>query len=574
MFGEGRAMPSTRLRRYLRVAAAVMLAWLACAELPAAPAEPVPEASGEAVESQPVRFRGVALFDVSRGIGALGVTERAAAIERRLQQVAEDESLALDSLRPVERSGSTDLMLGDELLLTVSEAEARAQGRTRAQLVADRGLLIRTAIGRDRAERGSRQLLISAALSLAALVAFALFCVALVWSAQRLNARLDPVTRRFVTALGPRLSRLLTPSAAADAAARIVNLVAVLLGIVALYLCLEFVLSRFPWTRGLAEQLVGIGTEGLAWLGGGLVGYLPNALNLLLIFLVVRYLIRIARWVFLQLERGSVTLSGFYPEWAQPTYQIVRFFMLAFAAVAAFPYLPGSGSEGFRGISLLLGVTVSLGAASAVANIIAGLVLTYMRPFRIGERVRIADTVGDVTGKDLFVVRIRTIKNVDVTIPNSLVLANHIVNYSSSAESHGLVLHTTVTIGYDVPWRRVHELLVEAARRTEGIVDEPAPFVLQTGLDDFYPRYELNAYTRDPGKMSATYSDLHANIQDAFNEAGVEILSPHYVAARDGNRTAIPDDYLPKNYQPAGFTLNWPRRSPAPEAVPQPQAQG
>lgn len=528
-----------------------------------------PGVASEAVESAPVIFRGAMLFDVSSGIGSLGVAERAQAIGRRVAAAAQDAETPLDALQAVERGDSTDLLLGQHLLLTITDEEAAALGRTRAQLAADRRVALATALARDRQDRSYRQLLISAATSATALLLFAVFVFGLVRGTAAVGRRIDRLRPRLVDVLGPRLSRLLSPAAIADALFGAVRLLSLVTGLVVFYFVLQFVLSRFPWTRGLADGLMNNGAEALSWLGGGLIGYLPKALNVVLIIVVTRYLIRLARWGFLQIERGSVTLSGFYPEWAQPTYQIVRFFMLAFAAVAAFPYLPGSGSEGFRGISLLLGVMVSLGAASAVANIIAGLVLTYMRPFRLGERVRIADTVGDVIGKDLFVVRMRTIKNVDVTIPNSLVLANHIVNYSSSAESHGLVLHTTVTIGYDVPWRRVHELLLEAARRTDGVVDEPAPFVLQTGLDDFYPRYELNAFTRDPGRMSVIYSALHANIQDAFNEAGVEIMSPHYVAARDGNRTAIPDDYLPKNYQPAGFALNWPRRAPATPPVPQ-----
>lgn len=526
-----------------------------------------PNVASEALESAPVLFRGTLLFHVSSGIGSLGVRERALAIERRLSVAADDAGTPLEALTLVERGATTDVLFGNHLLLTVADVEAAALGRTRAQLAADRRVLIATAFARDRQERSSRQLLLSAAMSAGALLLFALLVFALVRGTAGVGRRIDQLRPRLVDLMGPRLSRLLSPRSIADALHGGVRLLAMVVGFVAFYFVLQFILSRFPWTRGLADELMESGAQALSWLGGGLLGYLPKALNVLLIIVVTRYLVRLARWSFLQLERGSVTLNGFYPEWAQPTYQIVRFFMLAFAAVAAFPYLPGSGSEGFRGISLLLGIMVSLGAASAVANIIAGLVLTYMRPFRIGERVRIADTVGDVVGKDLFVVRMRTIKNVDVTIPNSLVLANHIINYSSSAESHGLVLHTTVTISYDVPWRRVHELLIEAARRTEGIIDEPVPFVLQTGLDDFYPRYELNAYTRDPGRMSVIYSELHANIQDAFNEAGVEIMSPHYVAARDGNRTAIPDDYLPKNYQPGGFTVAWPRRAPAPQPV-------
>ena len=186
---------------------------------------------------------------------------------------------------------------------------------------------------------------------------------------------------------------------------------------------------------------------------------------------------------------------------------------------------------------------------------VAGVVLTYMRPFRIGDRVKIADTMGDIMEKTLLVTRVRTIKNVDVSIPNAMVLGSHIINFSSSAKERGLILHTTVTIGYDVPWKKVHELLVSAAKTSENILETPAPFILQTSLDDSYVSYELNAYTDRPDKMAVTYSELHQNIQEKFNEAGVEIMSPHYSAVRDGNHTAIPDEYLPKGYKPKTFRI-------------------
>lgn len=525
-------------------------------------APPAADLPSEAAEQIAVQFRGSSLFDVSRGVGSLDTHQRVASIERRLELAASDDDAGTEEMRVVERAGSSDLMIGDRLLHTVTEEDALDTGRTRAQLAADRLELLKSAIVRDRIDRGAQQLMSSALQSAAALAAFAI-TIWLLWRALRaVTVRLTAGTPRIAAALGPRAARLITPTAIVSALSGVVRLLFLLLAAICVYVCLEFVLSRFPWTRGMAEELLVAGRAALAWLGSGLLGYLPKALNLVLIVIITRYVIRLARWLFLQIERGSVTFDGFYPEWARPTYQIVRFILLTFAAVAAFPYLPGAGSEGFRGISLLLGVMVSLGAASAVANIIAGLVLTYMRPFRIGERVKIAETTGDVLSKDLFVVRVRTIKNVDVTIPNSLVLANHIINFSSNAQAHGLILHTTVTIGYDAPWRQIHELLTTAARRTEGVQAEPAPFVLQTALDDFYVRYELNAHTDRPAEMAVIYSRLHAHIQDAFNEAGVEIMSPHYVAARDGNRTAIPDDYLPKDYQPGGFTLGWARRPP------------
>jgi small-conductance mechanosensitive channel len=255
------------------------------------------------------------------------------------------------------------------------------------------------------------------------------------------------------------------------------------------------------------------------------------------------------------LERETIRWPGFYPEWAMPTSKMAELVILAFALVIIFPYLPGSDSPAFKGVSIFLGVLFSLGSTSAVANVIAGVILTYTRAFRIGDRVQIADTVGDVIAKTLLATQVRTIKNVVITVPNSLVLGSHIINFSTSANGRGLILHATVTIGYDAPWRQIHALLIAAAEATSDILNEPRPFVLQTSLDDFYVSYQINAFTDQPGKMAAIYSGLYQNIQDKFNEAGVEIMSPHYAAVRDGNSTAIPETYLPANYKPPGFRL-------------------
>jgi small-conductance mechanosensitive channel len=237
--------------------------------------------------------------------------------------------------------------------------------------------------------------------------------------------------------------------------------------------------------------------------------------------------------------------------------------MLALAAVIVFPYLPGSDSPAFQGISIFIGVLLSLGSTSAVSNIVAGVVLTYMIPFRPGDRVKIADTTGDIVEQNLLVVRVRTTKNVEITIPNSTVLGNHIVNYSRNAEGQGVVLHSTVTIGYDAPWRTVHELLVSAARRTAGVLQEPEPYVLQTSLNDFHVSYEVNLYTNEPSRMAPIYSELHANIQDEFARAGVEIMSPHYFAARDGNQATIPSELLPADTVIPAFRVQRVEASPA-----------
>jgi small-conductance mechanosensitive channel len=305
------------------------------------------------------------------------------------------------------------------------------------------------------------------------------------------------------------------------------------------YFYVGFVLARFPWTRGLASDLLELVVQPLAVLWEGLVGYLPNLFFLIVLAVVVRYILRGLRVFFQEVGLGRVKLPGFYQDWAVPTYKIVRVLVLAFAAVVAFPYIPGSSSPAFQGISIFAGILFSLGSTSAVSNIVAGVILTYMRGYKVGDIVRIGETTGRVTECTLLVTRLRTPKNVDITIPNSTVLGAHVTNYSAQAEVGNLILPTTVTIGYDAPWRQVHAMLREAAAKTADVLEEPAPFVLQKSLDDFYVTYELNVYTRRADRMNRVYSDLHRNIQDTFNTYGVQIMSPNYEADRDAP-TVVP----------------------------------
>lgn len=308
---------------------------------------------------------------------------------------------------------------------------------------------------------------------------------------------------------------------------RLIRLSAVL-SIFGIYLTL--VLSFFPQTRGVSKnsilQLMMAPVVTALW--PAIVSYAPNLLFIATIVVCSYYAISFTRYIFSEIGRGTISFPSFDADWAGPTYNIVRFLMVAFAAVLIFPYLPGAGSPAFQQVSLFLGILVSLGSSGAIAHVIAGVFLTYTGAFKVGDRVKIADTVGDVVEKTLLATRIRTIKQEFITIPNGLVLGSHIVNYSSSATSSGLILHSTVTIGYDAPWRQVHQLLIDAALATDSIASEPVPFVLQTSLDDFYVSYQINAYTDKPHIMAATYSQLHQNIQDSFNKAGIEIMSPHY----------------------------------------------
>lgn len=329
----------------------------------------------------------------------------------------------------------------------------------------------------------------------------------------------------------------------------------VLLSLAALYAYVAVVMIFFPATRPYASLIFDDVLAPLRAIGAALAAYLPNLFYLAVIAVVAYYVSRFVRLVFGEVRRGSITLPGFYPEWALPTYKILRFLIVIFTLIAAFPYIPGSKSPAFQGISIFFGLLLSLGSSSAIANVVAGVVLTYTRAFRVGDRVTVGSTTGDVIESTLLVTRVRTIKNVEIAIPNATVLSSHIVNFSAAAQHQGLIVHTSVTIGYEVPWRKVHQLLIDAASATQDVLAEPPPFVLQTTLGDFYVSYEINAYTHQPLRMANILSELHQNIQDRFYSAGVEIMSPHMFGLRDANRPAIPPEQAAQAPEPAGFRI-------------------
>jgi len=296
----------------------------------------------------------------------------------------------------------------------------------------------------------------------------------------------------------------------------------------------------FEWSRKAAIAIISAAVVTVENVLLAVWNYLPDLLVIIIVVLLARLVLHLLKTVFDGIAGKRIRLPGFYPEWAHTSFNLVRVLVIVLTLIIIFPYLPGSSSPAFQGITIFAGVLLSLGSTSAVANVVSGIVITYTRAFKIGDRVKIADTEGDVIERSAFVTRIRTPKNVEVSIPNAAVLNNHVINYSSQAKRAGLTLHTTITIGYDVPWPRVHELLSAAAAKTDGIEAEPAPFVLQTALNDFYVEYELNATTHEPHRKPQIYSELHGNILNAFSEAGVEIMSPHYRANRDGSAPALP----------------------------------
>ncbi|MDX1375609.1 MAG: mechanosensitive ion channel [Burkholderiales bacterium] len=296
------------------------------------------------------------------------------------------------------------------------------------------------------------------------------------------------------------------------------------------YLWLTVALAEFPYTRTLSERLAGFLAETLGGFGKAILGAIPDLFAIVVIVMIARLIAAVVNGFFRTVARGGVHLSWLQPETAHVTRRIFVVVIWLFAIVMAYPYIPGSDSEAFKGLSVLIGLMVSLGSAGLVGQVMGGFVVVYNRALRIGEWVRIGEHEGRVTEIGMLSTRLLTPRNEEITIPNAVLIGATTTNYSRRAKDLGSIVSTSVTIGYDAPWREVQTMLLEAAKRTAGVRAEPAPRVLQRMLHDFYVQYDLLVPIEDVRARYVTLSELHANIQDVFNEHGVQIMSPHFVA--------------------------------------------
>ncbi len=486
------------------------------------------------------------LFPINAGLGPFAPSDRAAALTRKLQLFIADPEQSPENIRAVENENGTDILGGDDVLTRVTDGDADFDniGRTRQALAADHVARLRAAVTRVRDETSGKSLTLGAIKAAAATAVLLLLFLLMHLTfprlytaiAERGGARIRPLRIQSLEILSQeRITALLQ---------QLAHVLRFALTVILLYFFIPLVFSFFAATRHFGYELVHYVLAPILAGWRAFLGYLPRLLVLVIIAFFTLQAQKLTRFLFKEIERGTIVWSGFYPEWAMPTHRIVEILLFAFALVVAFPYLPGSNSAAFRGVSIFLGVLLSLGSSSAIANVVAGVLLTYTRAFRIGDRVQIDNTTGDIIEKTLLATHVRTIKNVDITIPNGLVLGAHIVNYSRSTAAEPLILNTELTLGYDISWRQVHQLLLAAADSTPGILKDPAPFVLQTALDDFYVRYQINAYTAQPSQMALIYSDLNRHLLDCFNQAGLEMLSPHYRVVRATDVTTVPDAYL------------------------------
>lgn len=495
----------------------------------------------------PVVVEGDTLFYLYTKRGGYTPLQRAEMIDAAIMQLGKRFTLHPDSVYIESSDIVTDLMYGNKVIASFTDQDGLWEGRSREQLATDKRKIVVQKLKELKEEHSLWQLgkrILYFVLVLAG--QYLLFWLT-GWLFRKLKVRIQKLKDTRLKPISIQNYELLDTQRQVNLLIFLSNLLRYVIMLLQLLITVPLLFAIFPQTKGLAYQIFSYIWNPIKNILVGIVDYIPNLFAILIICFAVKYLVRLVHYLSREVEAGRLKFGGFYPDWAMPTYHIIRFLLYAFMIAMIYPYLPGAKNGVFQGISVFVGLIISLGSSTVIGNVIAGLVITYMRPFKLGDRIQLKDTTGNVIEKTPLVTRIKTPKNEVVTIPNSFIMSSHTVNYSASAREYGLIIHSEVTIGYDVPWRQVHQLLIEAALNTPGVIDDPRPFVLETSLSDWYPVYQINAYIREADKLAQIYSDLHQNIQDRFNEAGIEIMSPHYMAMRDGNESTIPkDDLRPK----------------------------
>ncbi len=356
-------------------------------------------------------------------------------------------------------------------------------------------------------------------------------------------AKIDHLTEKKMKSIKVKNYEILSPKYVSKFIVAVFKILRIVIILIAFYFWLFLLFGIFPATKGISDALFGYILKPIKSIWKSFIDFLPSLFFIVVVLIIVKYINRLLKFFANEIAQERLQINGFYKEWGKPTFLLIRLVVYAFTLIIIFPYLPGSSSPAFQGVGVFMGVLLSLGSTDFVANAVGGLMMIYMRPFAIGDVVKIGDTTGKVITKGLLVTRLKTSKNEEVSLPNKTITQNKIINYSSEEKDGGVFIHTTVTIGYDVEWRKVHEVMIEASNRTKGIENAPKPYVLQTALNDFSVAYELNAYCKEPTKMPLIYSLLHQNLQDCFNENGIEILSPHYRVDRIVNESTIPEKY-------------------------------
>ncbi len=468
-------------------------------------------------------------------LGALSPADRAAAAARRIEALEVVEGTDTVSIRPIPEG--VLLSVGPKAVLTLTQADVDTLGgATMEETVRRASRQLQAVLVATREERSLTHILSALAFAIGATLIFLVVLRLLRFGRRVVLGRL-PEAKDKLSDIAVAGFTLLSRDNLLLFVRRLVDLIAWTAALFTAYLWLAYVLTRFAYTRPWGEALGAYLTSTIARLAVGALEAIPGIFTLVLIFVAVRWIARVVSAFFDAIEVKSVEVPWVHAETANPTKRIVVALLWLFAVVVAYPYVPGGGSDVFKGVSVFAGLVLSLGSSGIMSQAMSGLVLMYSRALKPGDYVRIGETEGTVIELGMLSTKIKTTKREEVTLPNAIVVGASVKNFSRRGGASDLLLYTSVTIGYDTPWRQVEGMLIEAAKRTGGLEYDPAPFVLKTALSDFYVEYQLNAITTNPADRVRVLDRLHANILDSFNEYGVQIMSPHYM--RDPPQPAV-----------------------------------
>jgi small-conductance mechanosensitive channel len=459
-----------------------------------------------------------------------GPAERVAAIRKRIQDLVDRGGALVVTTQPIPEGAAVMIngRLAFRVLVADLDPDTTSNPVDAANVAAQR---LRVALGEVEEARDARALLPAIGFSLLATLVFALAVWGLVRFQRWFSERARRLVDRKTTELAPSwVGQLFGRSSAGAFVVVPVRIAVWLIGLLALYQYTGFVLRQFPYTRPWGETLRSNLITALGTFGGNILRALPELLFVVLIFAIARVVVRAVHAFFAAVQSGHIKLGWVDETTARPTERLATVVIWLFALVAAYPYIPGSNSEAFKGVGVFVGLMLSLGASGIVNQAVSGLMLMYTRPIRHGEFVRIGDMEGTVTSVGFLTTRLETLRHEEISIPNSAIASSTTRNFSRLAVDGNLQIATQVTIGYDAPWRQVQAMLLEAASRTNGLADAPPPRVLQTELMDFYVQYTLIVPIAEPRRRVLVLSELHGHIQDVFNENGVQIMSPNYEA--------------------------------------------
>ena len=484
------------------------------------------------MRGRPIVFEKDTLYYLYTSYGPYDIDTRVKYVEEKLKELYNDPYFVADSIKIKPAGDYLSVMYNDKTITGISMVDALWENSSQTELAQRYANIIKNTIVKYKEQNSLKSVLIRLAELL--LVLFIAFI--LVWAINRLFDFLKKITlnseHRFLTSIRIRNYDFIKKPGIVKALVKLLAILRIVFLLFLLITIIPLIFDIFPSTQYLSKIIVQWISEPIKNVGIAIIGYLPHLFYIVIIAVITRYALKILRFFALEIERGILKIKGFHPEWAHTTYVLARMMLWVLALVIMFPHLPGSDSDAFKGISVFLGVLISLGSSSAISNAIAGIVISYMRPFQVGDWIKSGEIIGAVIEKNALVTRLKTINNEDITIPNSAILSGATMNFTSIGKEIGLALNVQVKVRYDYSDNLVEELLIEAALKTNGISPKPHPYIFQISLSELNAVYELNAYTFHPENMYFIKSDLTKNIQSTFRQANIEIFSTQYIEIR------------------------------------------